>query len=101
MAKNNPFREKNKELKSKKGIKNMAWLSSALILFVTGLAVLFTKDLQVAFVGACVLCLELAVVSWVFYKNTKNRQTLILMILLLVAACFCLFEYIYATQLLG
>ncbi len=100
MAKNNPFREKNSGLKSKKGIKNYAWLSSALILLVTAIALIVTKDFQLIFSGACALCLDLAAVAYVFYKNTKDRKMLIFMLVLIVIACLCLFKWMYGVQLL-
>lgn len=100
MAKNNPFREKNAGLKSKKGIKNYAWLSSVLILLVTVVACVVTNNFHHAFAGLGILCIDLAAVAGIFYKNTKDRKNLGLLVLLIIVACLCLFKWFYGIELL-
>ena len=100
MAKNNPFREKNNGLKSKKGIKNYAWITSILILICTVLGFVLTKKVVSAYIGGGLLSLNLSGVAGVFYKNTKSSKMLLCMILLIALACLCLFMSFYSVELL-
>lgn len=100
MTKNNPFREKNNGLKSKKGIKSFAWLSSALILLATAIVLAVTKNIQHVFAGLGIWCIDEAVAAGIFYKYAKDRKYLILLILLIAGACLCLFKWFYGINLL-
>lgn len=98
MAENNPFREKNAGLKSKKAIKNYALISGVILLVIAIAVYMITKSIYNAGLVAAVECGNLVYVSGVFHKNTRKPVYMILMIVFILAACVLLFLCFYAVQ---
>ena len=73
MAKNNPFREKNAGLKSKKGIRNYG-IYSTIVLIVVSIALAFLVNIDAGLIGAAVTFANLAYVAYVFLKNSNDNK---------------------------